>query len=135
MDTKKYKTFNHAKAYIRYHLVFSTKYRKNCLTGIKTELFEALKMAEEKSRLFRIRVMEIDKNHIHFLISIKPDESISNVVKTLKQFSTYYIWKNKYEHMRQYYWKKPHYLWTRGYFIKTVGDCDEEKIKKYIENQ
>ena len=78
--------------------------------------------------------MEIDKDHIHFLLEIKPNESISNVVKYLKQFSTYYIWKNKFDYMSKFYWKY-HYLWTRGYFISTIGECSEDKIKEYIKNQ
>ena len=34
MKDKKYRTFNHAKTRIKYHLIFSTKYRKNVLEPI-----------------------------------------------------------------------------------------------------
>ena len=50
-----------------------------------------MKLAEQNNKNFKIEIMEIDKDHIHFLLEIKPNESISNVVKYLKQFSTYYI--------------------------------------------
>ena len=77
--------------------------------------------------------MEIDEDHVHFLLTIKPSESISNIVKNLKQFSTFYIWKFNYDYMSRFYWNKKH-LWARGYFVCTVGECSEERIKQYIEN-
>lgn len=93
-----------------------------------------LYFAEKQNGNFHIEIMNIDKDHIHFLLTIKPCESISNVVKSLKQHSTYYMWKNYYQYMRQYYWKQ-HHLWTRGYFICTIGECSEDTIKHYIKNQ
>jgi putative transposase len=131
---KKYKTFNHAKTRLKYHLIFSTKYRKKLLEPIRDKIFESMYFAENQNGDFKIEVMEIDKDHIHFLISTKPSISISDVVKTLKQHSTYYVWKNNYDYMRTFYWKQ-HHLWTRGYFITTIGECSDEKIKHYIENQ
>lgn len=79
--------------------------------------------------------MELDKDHIHFLISIEPTETISNVVQHLKQVSTYYLWKDQREHLEQFYWSGKHHLWTKGYFCSTIGEVSEEKIKKYIEKQ
>ncbi len=130
----KYETFNHSKTKLRYHLIFSTKFRKKCLDLIKSSIFKYCILAEISKKTFFIETMEIDKDHIHFLLTIKPSESISNVVKILKQFSTYYVWKNNKNCISKFYWKK-HYLWTRGYFICTVGECSEERIKKYINEQ
>lgn len=134
MKKNKYKTFNHAKTKIRYHIIFSTKYRKKLLNGIKKQIFETMKKAEQNNKNFKIEIMEIDRDHIHFLIEIRPCESISNVIKYLKQYSTYYTWKNNYEYMRQFYYKQ-HHLWTRGYFVATIGECSDEKIREYIKNQ
>ena len=131
---KKYKTLNHTKMKIRYHLIFSTKYRKNILNPIRDDIFKTMKLAEEKNKKFKIEIMEIDKNHIHFLLEISPSETISNVIKYLKQFSTYYLWHTKFDYMSNFYWKK-HKLWTRGYFISTIGDCSEETLNEYIKNQ
>lgn len=131
---KKYKTLNHARVRLKYHLIFSTKYRQKLLEPIKEEIFNSLYFAEKQNGNFHIEIMNIDKDHIHFLLTIKPCESISNVVKSLKQHSTYYMWKNYYQYMRQYYWKQ-HHLWTRGYFICTIGECSEDTIKHYIKNQ
>jgi putative transposase len=133
-NIKKYETFNHAKTKLRYHLIFSTKYRKNCLENIREDIFKYMLESEHKYGNYNIEIMEIDNNHIHFLLKIKPCENISNVVKYLKQYSTYNIWKNHHEYMTKFYWKK-HYLWTRGYFITSIGECSEDKIRSYINNQ
>lgn len=34
----KYERFNHAKTFLRYHLIFSTKYRRKCLNPIRDDL-------------------------------------------------------------------------------------------------
>ena len=127
-----YKTFNHAKTRILYHIIFSTKYRRNCLDEIKTPLYEYLKLSEEN---FKIKEMKVDRNHIHFMIQAKPSKTISTIVKRLKQYSTFYAWKNHRTHMKNNYWGTRHRLWTRGYFVCTIGEAGEETIKKYIENQ
>ena len=127
-----YKTFNHAKTRILYHIIFSTKYRRNCLNKIENPLYKYLKLSEEN---FKIKEMKVDRNHIHFMVQSKPSVSVSAIIKRLKQYSTYYVWKNYRDYMKSYYWGNQHYLWTRGYFVCTIGEAGEETIKKYIENQ
>lgn len=134
MRNNKYKTFNHAKTKIRYHIIFSTKYRRKLIEPIKDDLFKYMYLAEEANKNFTIELMETDKDHIHFLLEIKPCESIANVIKILKQFSTYNVWKNHYSYMSDWYYKQ-HHLWTRGYFVATIGECSEQTIRHYIENQ
>lgn len=74
--TKIYESFTRAKTSIRYHIIFSTKYRKKCLTDIHESVLCAFKEAEAKSD-FKILFMELDKDHIHLLMRWKPNLSIS----------------------------------------------------------
>ena len=69
MTDKKYKSFGHEKTRLRYHLIFSTKYRTSCLCGIEDHVKAAFRAAEKISH-FRILELEIDRNHIHFLVEI-----------------------------------------------------------------
>jgi putative transposase len=100
---KFYETFGHAKTRIRYHIIFSTKYRRKCLNAIRDIVLESFRMAEQKSKL-TIYEMELDNDHIHFLINIPPSISISDSVRLLKQYSTYYIYKNSFAaiHLRKF---------------------------------
>lgn len=130
-----YERFNHAKTFLRYHLILSTKYRRKVLNYIRNDLIDSMKEAEHKNGKFHIEIAEVDKDHIHILVRIKPSESIDNVVHSLKQQSTYCMWKKYHDYLSMYYWSGKHNLWTRGYFASTIGDVSEKTLIHYIKNQ
>jgi putative transposase len=97
----------------------------------------SMRRAEKSQSKWSIEVMEIDAtkcDHIHLLVRSTPTVLPLTVVKTLKQYSCYDMWKNHEAYMKKWYWKK-HYLWTRGYFLCTIGEASEKTIKRYIEDQ
>lgn len=126
-----YKTFGHAKTFLRYHIIFSTKYRRKFLNEHRQTIYDAFDYVERNSN-FLILFKEIDKDHIHLCVEIKPNLSISSVVKRLKQMSQIYMYKHI--NLNTIYRKK-HFLWTRGYFVSTIGNCSVDTLQKYIENQ
>lgn len=133
-----YEHLNHEKFKIRYHIIFSTKYRKKLLGNISDDIKKSMKRAENMQNKWSIEIMEIDSikcDHIHFLIKSTPTCCISDIIHKLKQISTYDMWHNNYNYMSKWYWSGKHHLWTRGYFCSTIGDISEKKIKEYIENQ
>lgn len=134
MKNTEYLSLGHAKTHLRYHIIFSTKYRKKCLNQIHDSVIEAFKKSEINSH-YKILTMELDKDHIHLLITFKPFLSISQVVRRLKQLSTKYIWEDNKDFLKTFYYKKEKVLWTHGYFCSTIGEVSETTIKKYIENQ
>lgn len=131
----KYERFAHAKTFLRYHIIFSTKYRRKCLNPIRDDLLAAMKEAQERNGNFRIEIDEVDQDHIHLLVRIKPCECITNVVHDLKQQSTYLMWKQHHDYLSKFYWSGQHHLWTRGYFASTIGGVSDQKIIEYIRNQ
>jgi len=46
-----------------------------------------------KEKKFKIVTMEVDKDHIHLLVSYNPILSVVEIVRHLKQISTYKIIK------------------------------------------
>lgn len=131
----KYDVNNHEKFKIRYHIIFSTKYRRKCLSDIRDSLLESFKRAESLQNTWKIEIMEIDKDHIHFLIKATPKDCIYKIIQKLKQISTYDMWRENKEYLEKFYWKKKHLLWTRGYFVSSIGDISEKTLKEYIINQ
>lgn len=129
-----YTTYNHAKTSLRYHIILSTKYRRKCLNTIKDIVLESFRYAESISH-FKIITMELDQDHIHFLITFPPKYSIEQTVRRLKQVSINYIYNNCGEYLKQFYWKRKRVLWTHGYFCSTIGIVSEKTLKQYIENQ
>ena len=87
---QRYKTYGHAKTNLKYHIMFSTKYRRKYLNYIRDDVIDALKYMQAKS-VFTILKMELDKGHIHFLLEFKPSLSIDSVVNRLKSMSTNYL--------------------------------------------
>lgn len=135
---KEYEHARHKKFIIRYHIIFSTKYRKKLLSPISDDVKNIMMNISDKHQDWSIEIMEIDKekcDHIHFLIRATPSASVKNIVHDLKQSSTFFIWKNHHDYMLKFYWSGKHNLWTRGYFCSSIGEVSEDTLRAYIQNQ
>lgn len=131
---KDYKTNCHQKYRLRYHIIFSTKYRRKCLNEIKEEIYLVFKNSEEKSS-YEILELGVDADHIHLFISCKPTYSVGQIIRRLKSFSTNELWKSCDSHLKKFYWGDKKILWTHGYFCESIGNKEEQKIVEYIRNQ
>jgi putative transposase len=78
--------------------------------------------------------MEVGKDHIHLLVETIPKISALQIVRRLKQLSSYYIWKNHPVEMKGYFWKEKTF-WSNGFFACTIGNTSKETIEKYIAYQ
>ena len=75
---------NRYKYYLKCHLIFVCKYRKQLITDeVRGYILNVFKSIEEQSD-FDIEVMKTGKDHIHMLISYPPNISISSIVRRLK---------------------------------------------------
>jgi len=80
------------------HLILVTKYRKQLFIKYGNEIKQILSdIAKEKD--FEIIEMEVDKDHVHLLVSYNPTQSILDIVRLLKQMSTYRIWRQNNNHL------------------------------------
>ena len=120
----RFKSFNHAKFRISYHIIFSVKFRRKLLEPIHDDLIASFHRAEHMQDKWRILLVETDNDHVHLFISATPFDSVS----------TYDMWQLHHDHLQRFFWKE-HLLWTRGYFCSSVGDVSEEKLRQYIETQ
>lgn len=129
-----YKSKNRSKYLLQFHLIFSTKYRKNILSNnFGSALKEEMRLISSSSR-FDIEYIEVDKDHIHMLVSHEPNISVSQIVRKLKSESTQWAWKNYESFLKQQYWKSKQ-LWTPAYFCCSIGNVSKEKLADYIKNQ
>ena len=126
---------NHSKYLLMAHLIFVTKCRKKLLIKYGDEIKQILSdIAEEKD--FEIIEMEVDKDHVHLLVSYNPTQSILDIVRLLKQISTYQIWRknNNHLYLSKQFWKEKTF-WSDGYFACSIGNVSKETIEKYIQSQ
>ena len=129
-----YQHRKHNKNLLMVHLIFVSKYRKRIFLGrfrndIKQYIFDVC-----VSHKWYIKRMETDKDHIHVLIQYNPTDSITKIVSTLKQHSTYLAWKYHSDMLQNNYWKE-RTLWSDGYFAASIGQVSQKTIEQYIEHQ
>ncbi len=78
--------------------------------------------------------MKTDVDHIHVLLECDTTERVCDIVKELKQKSTYFLWEKFQQILKYEYWKK-RIFWSDGYFACSIGKVSESTIQHYIENQ
>lgn len=131
-----YKSKNHSKFSLKAHLVFVTKYRKPLLKNNLIVNQLRLKLADIEARSdFNIELAEVDKDHIHILVDYEPKVSILQIVRRLKQETTFTLWRLFEEKLRKHYYKERTF-WSDGYFVCSIGvGASYETIQKYISSQ
>ena len=131
MIQKEYISKNHSKFLIKYHVILVCKYRKKLLVGaVEYDMKQIVKNISERSD-FNIEVVETDKDHIHFLLSYDTTDRVCDIVKIVKQETTYYLWQKYNSVLSKQYWKKK-IFWSDGYFACSIGEVSSATIQKYI---
>ena len=74
---------------------------------------------------------ELCRDHIHMLVSIPPNLSVSQFVGYLKGKSSLMIF-DRHANLKYKYGNR--HFWCRGYYVDTVGK-NEKKIAEYIREQ
>lgn len=131
----RWKNKNRHKYLLQFHLIFVCKYRKPLLSqeNISDEIKELSRQLCQRHDVI-IRYMETDKDHIHYMVELPPTVAISDLVRNLKSYTSYHIWKKHPKFLRKHFWKERTF-WTDGYFACSVGNVSEQMLKEYIENQ
>jgi putative transposase len=117
---------------LQYHIVWSTKYRKNILVNNIDKRLKEMLHDQAKVLGFKIIIIETDRDHVHILIECAPQHYIPNILKALKGNSARELMK-EFPEIKKQLWGG--HLWNPSYFVCTVSDRTEEQIKTYIQNQ
>lgn len=125
----KYSSAAHTTFNIGYHAVFCPKYRYNLLRYKAADVLKELIREKACELGISIPVMEVMSDHVHLFIVTSPSVKIETFVKHLKGFSSYYL-RHHFPYLRRF----PS-LWTRSYFVETVGHISEKTVVQYIANQ
>lgn len=129
MKMSKYHASAHSTYNVAYHIVFSTKYRYNLLRYRAAEKLKHIFLQKAFGLGITIQAMEIMPDHVHLFIIAAPTMAIPQIVCRLKGYSSY-LMRKQFAYLRKY----PS-LWTRSYFMETIGHISENTVVKYIENQ
>jgi putative transposase len=129
---KDYKRGSHTVWDLKYHLVWTTKYRYQVLGGDVGLRCRELLREIARSKEMTIYAGSINRDHVHMLISIPPQLSVSRAVQYLKGKSSHRL-LSEYKVLRKKYWGQ--HLWARGYWAVSSGNVTDDVWKEYIENQ
>ena len=109
-----------------FHLVFATKHRDGSIhSSWRQELHKYITgiVQNKGHRMFAINSMP---DHLHMFISMKPDQSISSLVQTVKSESSKWI---------KEILNCKHFCWQEGFGAFTNSKSQISKVVSYIENQ
>jgi putative transposase len=127
---KRFSTKNHSKFNISYHIIFCPKYRRKVLvSGIDVRCKELL-VEKATENEWVIERMEVMPDHVHLFVKATPNDAPNHIVSQLKGYTAFKL-RNEFPHLK----KQLPSLWTRSYYVETIGHISEATIKKYIEDQ
>jgi len=126
----RWKTSKTAVFNLSYHLIWCPKYRRKILVGeIKDRL---IKLIYQKADELELEVVEanIQPDHVHLFVRSKPIHSPQFIVGQIKGYSSRVL-RQEFPSLRS---RLPT-LWTRSYYVDSVGKLNEYTIRKYIQEQ
>ena len=130
MVDERYRKTQGAVFSLRYHLVWCPKYRLPVLTGAVADRLAALLREKAGELDTQVRALEIMPDHVHLFIETDPTLAPAHVANQFKGFTSRTL-RREFRHLRS---RMPA-LWSRSYYVGSVGHVSEATVKRYIANQ
>ncbi len=113
-----------------YHIIWCPKYRRKVLVNeVENRLKELIhtKCDELDCEIYELNIMP---DHVHLFVKTKPTIAPHFLIQQLKGVTSR-ILRSEFKHLKS---KLPN-MWTRSYYIESVGHISQDTIKKYIQEQ
>lgn len=113
-----------------YHIIWCPKYRRKVLKNqIKQRLTQLL---QEKANQINVTIesIEVMPDHVHLFVKAGPTACPHWIIQQFKGYTSRKL-REEFKELRT---RLPT-LWTRSYYIESVGHISENTVKKYIEEQ
>ncbi|MDR0298517.1 MAG: IS200/IS605 family transposase [Streptococcaceae bacterium] len=124
-------SLSHTKWMCKYHIVFTSKYRRKVIyNNVRADLIIIFK---QLCKYKQVEILEghIMPDHVHILVTIPPKTSVSSFMGYLKGKSSLMIF-DQYANLKYKYGNRK--FWAEGYYVSTVG-LNEKVVAKYIREQ
>src|SRR5262249_29986504 len=115
---------------LKYHLVFCPKYRKPILGGPVAERLKELFYRKAAELGAKIHSLEIMPDHVHMFVESDPTLAPAHIAAQFKGFTSR-ILREEFPFLKS---RLPS-LWSRSYYIGSVGHLSEATVRKDIGNQ
>ena len=109
------------------HCVWGTKNRVPFLNQvIRMKIINHIKENAREKGIY-IDSINGQREHLHCLISLNPDQSLSKVIQLIKGESSFWINKNKLTSYK--------FEWAEEYYGASVSGSHINKVREYIQTQ
>ena len=115
---------------LKYHLVFCPKYRKAVLRGNVETRLKALLTEKAHALHITVHTMEVLPDHVHLFVESDPGMAPAKIAAQLKGYTSRVL-RQEFQHLRS---QLPS-LWSRSYYIGSVGHVSDATVRRYIANQ
>ena len=124
-----YKSTNTTVYSAKYHIVWCPKYPRRVLQGHLVGRLHELNTDKVENHGGEVIELEIMPDHVHLLAEIPPQIALSKIMHAIKRQSSRVL-RSEYPHLL----RLPS-LWTRSWFVSTVGGAPLDVVRRYVENQ
>ncbi len=109
------------------HIVFTTKNREPILSSkIRKNIFQHIKENAAQKDIW-IDSINGYTEHVHCLLSLNKDQTISKVIQLIKGESSFWINKNNLTNTK--------FSWQDDYWVVSVSESHLKSVREYIHNQ
>lgn len=126
----RWKTSNTAVFNCSYHFIWSPKFRRPVLTDKISTRLQILIEEKCEAMNWTIKALEIMPDHVHLFISAEPSSAPQFIIGQIKGYTSRFL-RSEFPELK----RKLPTLWSRSYYVDTVGCLREDTIKTYIEQQ
>jgi putative transposase len=130
MSEQRYSRNRGAVYTLKYHLVWCPKYRRKVLVGPVADDLRTLLYEKAQALKVTIEALEIMPDHVHLFIAAPPTKAPHYLANQFKGYTSRVL-REKYSDLRS---RLPS-LWSRSYYIGSVGHVSDKTVKAYIEAQ
>ena len=129
----KYEHYAHSVGTLMFHLEWCTKYRYKMARKEENErLLDACIRRTASKNGIKIIELNVQPEHIHCIVLVKFDMSVSKVFQFLKGGSSYLFFKHQEKARLRY--PRGHF-WSKGKFASSVGFVQLDVVQNYVRNQ
>lgn len=120
---------------LKYHLVWCPKYRRKVLVGkiaeeLRSLLYQKAQELDVKIEALEIMPRHVCRDHVHLFIESDPTEAPQRLANQFKGYTSRLL-RLRFPELRSHLPS----MWSRSYYVGSIGHVSEETVKPYIEMQ
>ena len=109
------------------HIIWTTKNRKDIIPlDLKQDLLSHIR-DNAKAKNIYMDFINCTENHVHAIVSLGADQTISKIMQLIKGESTNWVNKNNLI--------QGHFEWQDEYIAASISESAVNKVRDYIKNQ